>query len=56
MDIYAEMPLEPNLKGLISAYVSSLSLVTTHFIVSRELSEAETRKVIRKWYNACEFI
>jgi predicted nucleic acid-binding protein len=36
-------------KKLISAYVSSLTLVTTHFIVSRELSEAETRKVIRKF-------
>jgi predicted nucleic acid-binding protein len=36
-------------KKLISAYVTSLTLVTTHFIVSRELSEAETRKVIRKF-------
>jgi predicted nucleic acid-binding protein len=36
-------------KKLISAYVSSLTLVTTHFIVSRELSESDTRKVIRKF-------
>jgi predicted nucleic acid-binding protein len=36
-------------KKLITAYVSSLTLVTTHFIVSRELSESETRKVIRKF-------
>jgi predicted nucleic acid-binding protein len=36
-------------KKLITAYVSSLTLVTTHFIVSRELSEAEARKVIRKF-------
>lgn len=36
-------------KKLITAYVSSLTLVTTHFIVSRELSESETRKVIRRF-------
>jgi predicted nucleic acid-binding protein len=36
-------------KKQIKAYVSSLTLVTTHFIVSRELSEDETRKVIRKF-------
>jgi predicted nucleic acid-binding protein len=36
-------------KKHITAYVSSLALVTTHFIVSRELSESETRKVIRKF-------
>lgn len=36
-------------KKLITAYVSSLTLVTTHFIVSRELSETETRKVIRRF-------
>jgi predicted nucleic acid-binding protein len=36
-------------KKLIVAYVSSLTLVTTHFIVSRELSESDTRKVIRKF-------
>jgi predicted nucleic acid-binding protein len=36
-------------KKLISAYVSSLTLVTTHFIVSRELTEADTRRVIRKF-------
>jgi len=36
-------------KKLITAYVSSLTLVTTHFIVSRELTETETRKVIRRF-------
>jgi len=36
-------------KKLITAYVSSFTLVTTHFIVSRELTEAETRKVIKKF-------
>jgi len=33
----------------LNAYVSALTIVTTHFIVSRELSETETRKVIRKF-------
>ena len=36
-------------KKQINAYVSSLTLVTTHFVVSRELSETETRKIIRKF-------
>lgn len=33
----------------LTAYVSSLTIVTTHFIVLRELSESETRKIIRKF-------